>query len=126
MLGASLWAVGAQLAPGPVLALYVVALVAATTTMLPGGLGAVEATMTLALTSAGVPTSTALAGTIVFRLLDLWVPVLIGSLAAPGLDRSTERATARAATRAVPAPIRHAAPIPRESFGSTVFGDVPR
>ena len=87
VLAASLMAVGASMAPGTVLVVYVLALAAAATTILPGGLGAVEATMTLVLTGYGVPTTTALAATILFRLLDLWVPVLVGLVAAPGLDR---------------------------------------
>ncbi|MEL6981867.1 MAG: lysylphosphatidylglycerol synthase transmembrane domain-containing protein [Actinomycetota bacterium] len=94
-LAAALVAVGAEIGPGAVLVVYVLALAAAATTVLPGGLGAVEATMTLALTSYGVPTTTALAATIIFRLLDLWVPVLLGLLAAPGLDRSAIRANER-------------------------------
>jgi len=96
VLAISLLAVQADIAPGPVLVVYVLTLAAAATTILPGGLGAVEATMTLTLTSYGVPTSTALAGTIIFRFLDLWVPVLLGLLAAPGLDRSTARTVAPA------------------------------
>lgn len=99
VLVATLWAVGADIGPGPALIVYVLALVAAATTILPGGLGAVEATMTLTLTSYGVPTPAALAGTITFRLLDLWVPVIVGLLAAPGLDRSTARAVERASSR---------------------------
>lgn len=98
-LAAALIAVGADIDPGAVLVVYVLALAAAATTVLPGGLGAVEATMTLALSSYGVPTTTALAATIIFRLLDLWVPVLLGLLAAPGLDRSAIRANERAAER---------------------------
>lgn len=96
-LAAALLAVGADIDPGAVLVVYVLALAAAATTILPGGLGAVEATMTLALASYGVPTTTALAATIIFRLLDLWVPVLLGLLAAPGLDRSAVRANRRSA-----------------------------
>ncbi len=102
VLAISLLAVRADIAPGPVLVVYVLTLAAAATTILPGGLGAVEATMTLTLTSYGVPTSTALAGTIIFRFLDLWVPVLLGLLAAPGLDRSTARSERRRAEAWVP------------------------
>lgn len=101
VLAISLLAVRADIAPGPVLVVYVLTLAAAATTILPGGLGAVEATMTLTLTSYGVPTSTALAGTIIFRFLDLWVPVLLGLLAAPGLDRSTARSEHRRAKASI-------------------------
>lgn len=101
VLAIALLAVGAGVSPGSVLVVYVLALAAAATTILPGGLGAVEATMTLTLTGYGVPTSTALAGTIVFRLLDLWVPVVIGLIAAPGLDRSAAGQPAAPSSRSV-------------------------
>ena len=103
VLATALWAVGAGIGPGPVLVVYVLALAAAATTILPGGLGAVEATMTLTLTGYGVEMPVALAATIVFRLLDLWVPVLLGALVAPGLDQSTATPMAGAPAPSTPA-----------------------
>jgi uncharacterized protein (TIRG00374 family) len=102
VLAATMAAVGADLDPGAALTIYALALVAAAGTILPGGLGAVEATMTVLLARYGVPPSTALAGTVAFRLLDLWLPVLVGLLAAPGLERATrpEEATDRPRRRA--------------------------
>ncbi|MEM9566644.1 MAG: lysylphosphatidylglycerol synthase transmembrane domain-containing protein, partial [Actinomycetota bacterium] len=96
VLAASLAAVGADVDPATALLIYVLALLAAASTVLPGGLGAVEATMTLLLAGYGVPPSVALAGTLLFRLLDLWFPVVVGLVVAPGLDRSTARSVARA------------------------------
>lgn len=116
VLMACLAAVGADVAPGTALLVYVLALGAAATTLLPGGLGAVEATMTLMLTSHGVPTSVALAGTLAFRLLDLWLPILIGLVVAPGLDGSTERALGRARSTG------RRAPDPAPSLVSTTEG----
>ncbi len=116
VLVACLAAVGADIGPGAALLVYALALVAAASTILPGGVGAVEATMTVLLTSYGVPTSVALAGTLAFRLLDLWLPIVVGLIAAPGLDGSTERSKARAESARRPAPLA----VP--SLGSTVEG----
>ncbi len=113
VLAVSLAAVGADIEPATALLIYVLALLAAASSVLPGGLGAVEATMTLLLAGYGVPPSVALAGTLLFRLLDLWFPIVVGLVVAPGLDRSTARSIARAeatshrrtpALRTVPTP----------------------
>lgn len=87
VLVASLAAVGAEVSPLAAITIYALALVAATSSFLPGGFGAVEASMTVALANYGVPTTTALAGIFTFRLLDMWFPIVVGLLAAPGLDR---------------------------------------
>ena len=100
VLTTALVAVGAEISPGAALLVYILALVAAASTFLPGGVGAVEATMTVMLAGYGVPMTTALAGTIAFRLLDMWLPILVGLLVAPGLDRSTDRARYRDRVRA--------------------------
>lgn len=88
ILAASLESVGADVGVTTAVAIYALALLAAAASVLPGGIGAVEATMTVLLTSHGVPTSTALAATLAFRLLDMWLPILIGLIAVIGLDRS--------------------------------------
>ncbi len=82
ILVSSLGAVGAEIPIGAALAVYALALITAAISVLPAGLGAVEATTTVLLTGAGVPMATALAGTLLFRLLDLWLPVLVGAIAA--------------------------------------------
>ena len=48
---------------------------------MPGGVGAIEAGMTGALVAAGVETSTALAGVIVYRFLVYLVPIIVGAVA---------------------------------------------
>jgi uncharacterized membrane protein YbhN (UPF0104 family) len=93
VLMAALASVGADIGPEAALLVYVMALAAAAVTLLPGGLGAVEATMTLLLAGYGVPSTTALAGTIAFRFLDLWLPIIVGLVVAPGLDRSIDGST---------------------------------
>lgn len=47
----------------------------------PGGVGAIEAGMTGALVAAGLDTSTALAGVIVYRFLVYLVPIIVGAAA---------------------------------------------
>lgn len=59
----------------------------------PGGVGAIEAGMTGALVAAGVETSTALAGVIVYRFLVYLVPIIVGALAYGGW-RAMQRRTA--------------------------------
>jgi len=44
----------------------------------PGGLGAVESSLIIGLTSIGVYTSNAIAGVLVFRLLSFWLPIIPG------------------------------------------------
>jgi uncharacterized membrane protein YbhN (UPF0104 family) len=54
----------------------------------PGGLGAVEATLIAGLTSAGMPSTTAVAAVILFRLATFWIPLLPGWGAFVVLQRS--------------------------------------
>ncbi|CAM5475647.1 TIGR00374 family protein OS=Streptomyces alboniger OX=132473 GN=CP975_23545 PE=4 SV=1 [Streptomyces alboniger] len=46
----------------------------------PGGVGAVEATLTFGLIAVGVPKDVAAPAVLLFRLLTLWLPVLPGWL----------------------------------------------
>ena len=63
--------------------------------ILPAGLGAVDAGLAATLHHAGMTTATAIAGALLFRVADLWLPLVAG--AGPAL------AAARAAARARPA-----------------------
>jgi uncharacterized protein (TIRG00374 family) len=56
----------------------------------PGGIGAVEATLIAGLTSAGMPSSTAVAAVILFRLATFWIPLLPGWGALLVLQRAGE------------------------------------
>lgn len=47
----------------------------------PGGIGPVEAALTVGLTAAGVPYSIAFSATLLFRLVTFWMPIPIGWLA---------------------------------------------
>ncbi|MFE7899693.1 lysylphosphatidylglycerol synthase domain-containing protein [Streptomyces sp. NPDC057424] len=53
----------------------------------PGGVGAVEATLTVGLIAVGLPTEVAAPAVLLFRLLTLWLPVLPGWLAFNHLTR---------------------------------------
>ncbi|WP_336214690.1 lysylphosphatidylglycerol synthase transmembrane domain-containing protein [Nonomuraea sp. LPB2021202275-12-8] len=54
----------------------------------PGGLGAVEASLTLGLTVAGVPAELATSAVLLYRLLTFWLPVLPGWAAFTFLQRN--------------------------------------
>ncbi|WP_108718928.1 lysylphosphatidylglycerol synthase transmembrane domain-containing protein [Miniimonas sp. S16] len=47
----------------------------------PGGIGAVEAVLTAALTAIGIPSATAFAAVLLYRLATFWVPILPGFVA---------------------------------------------
>lgn len=53
----------------------------------PGGVGAVEATLTVGLIAVGLPSEVAAPAVLLFRLLTLWIPVLPGWLAFNHLSR---------------------------------------
>ena len=64
--------------PLAVLAAYGLALIASTFVVLPGGGGTVEAALTVALGSQGVPPPEALSSAVLFRLLSFWLLLPIG------------------------------------------------
>ena len=53
----------------------------------PGGLGAVEAALTFAFSSVGVPAAVALSATLLYRVCFYWLRIPIGALAMHWLDR---------------------------------------
>jgi putative heme transporter len=71
-------ALGVAAPPLGVLAAYGLALIASTFTALPGGGGAVEVALALALTAEGVPPEAALGATILFRLFSFWLLLPLG------------------------------------------------
>jgi len=89
VLANALAAVGADISFASVLQAFAVALVAAMVAFVPGGLGAVEASMVAVLVSQGLDLPTAGAAVVIFRLIDLWVPLIIGTLAARTLVASS-------------------------------------
>ena len=53
----------------------------------PGGLGAIEAALTFAFSSVGVPAAVALSATLLYRICFYWLRIPLGALAMQWLDR---------------------------------------
>jgi uncharacterized membrane protein YbhN (UPF0104 family) len=68
-------AIGLPLGVGALLGIYFVSSALAGLVPSPGGFGSLDAALTLALTSAGVPTATAVATTLGYRVLTVWIPL---------------------------------------------------
>lgn len=68
--------------------LYLTANTVASAAPTPGGLGAMEAALTAALTSAGAPPAEALSAVLVFRLVTFWLPIPFSALSLGRLRRA--------------------------------------
>jgi uncharacterized protein (TIRG00374 family) len=68
--------------------LYLTASSVAAAAPTPGGVGAVEAALTAALTGAGAPAAEALSAVFLFRLATYWAPVPLGWAALGRLRRT--------------------------------------
>ena len=53
----------------------------------PGGLGAVEAALSVAFTAVGIPSTIAVSATLVYRIAFYWLRIPVGALAMKWLDR---------------------------------------
>jgi hypothetical protein len=95
-LQVALLAVGQPLMPGPVIVAYAVSSVLLAAAPLFQGAGVVEVGMAVTLEQLGVPADAAIAATLLFRLCDVWFPLLVGLLA--------ETAAVRRWTRWAPKP----------------------
>lgn len=94
LAGASLVMVGVHAAGGSVsfttgLSMYAVATVAGSLAMVPVGLGVVELTMMHSFTGSGLTIPQAAAALMIYRLFQLWLPMLAGVVGLIGLRRST-------------------------------------
>lgn len=69
---------------------------------LPAGLGAVDAGLATTLHHAGMTTATAVAGVLLFRVADLWVPLAAGARPALAATRSAARTRAERRSTAPP------------------------
>ncbi|HEU0236161.1 MAG TPA: YbhN family protein [Candidatus Limnocylindrales bacterium] len=87
-LSASLLALGATVSPVDVAAVYLGGTAIAALSPTPGNIGAVEVVLAAGLTGLGVPSATALASVLVFRLLTFWAPVIPGFIAFRSLQRA--------------------------------------
>lgn len=86
-LDASLRAVGSPLALPTVVVVFLAGTVVGSAAPTPGGIGAVEAAMTAALTTVAVPAALALPAVLLFRLVTFWLPVPLGWAAFSVLER---------------------------------------
>ncbi|HEY5148449.1 MAG TPA: flippase-like domain-containing protein, partial [Mycobacterium sp.] len=77
-LAACLAALGVHVGFAALLLTYTAGMAASSLTAVPGGLGVVEAALTLGLTTAGVPFTAALGAVLVYRILSLGGVVVIG------------------------------------------------
>lgn len=81
MLLAAAEAIGLPVSVATALLIYTSVLVAALFSIVPGGLGMVEATAAALFVSAGAPLALAVAAVALFRIFDLWIPVAAGAIA---------------------------------------------
>jgi glycosyltransferase 2 family protein len=77
-LGAMLRAMGQEVAPVTVFVAFMVASMAETVSIIPGGVGTYEAVSVGMLNLLGVPVEAAVAGTMLLRGFTLWLPLLPG------------------------------------------------
>ncbi len=70
---------GIHLALTETLLVYTLTLMAALVGPLPGGIGIADASLGALLVANGVPAPSAAAAVVAFRLLDLWLPLLVGA-----------------------------------------------
>jgi glycosyltransferase 2 family protein len=81
-LAAAIMAVGLPITAAGALVIYATALAASLLTIVPGGIGTVEASTTAMLIGAGATAGAAALAVALFRLFDLWLPVLTGAAVA--------------------------------------------
>ena len=103
-LWVALHAVGASPSVDVAVETYGTVALLAMVSILPAGLGAVDAGLATTLHHAGMTTATAVAGVLLFRVADLWVPLVAG--ARPALAATRSAARARAERRATAPPSR--------------------
>ncbi len=98
-LAAAVAAVGLPVTAAGAVVIYATALAASLVTIVPGGFGTVEASTAALLIGAGATAGAAAAAVALFRLFDLWVPVITGAVVA----RRDARRERRAEQLAMPA-----------------------
>jgi len=82
MVAVSMAAVGLAVEPSRAVVVYGLAILFGIVGVLPGGLGVVEITTVAVLISLGADPSRAAAAVVIFRCFELWLPALVGALAA--------------------------------------------
>lgn len=84
MLAAAVAAIGLPVSAPTAVVIYATALAASMVTVVPGGFGVVEGSTVALLIGAGATAGAAALAVALFRLFDLWLPVLGGAAAARG------------------------------------------
>lgn len=84
---AALLAFGYRTNPIETMFIFILANTLGSAVPTPGGLGAVEAALTFAFSSVGVPAAVALSATLLYRVCFYWLRIPIGALAMHWLDR---------------------------------------
>jgi undecaprenyl-diphosphatase len=87
-LAASVYALGVTIDFTSIALVFLVGSIVANLAPTPGGIGAVEAVLIAGLTSAGMPSSTAAASVLLFRVVTFWLPLFPGWAAFIGLQRA--------------------------------------
>lgn len=82
MLWTTLRAVGADVGPAVAIVAYSVAVMFLIASILPGGVGLVEASLAVVLAGYGLPVGTIAAAVVVYRVIELWIPFTVGAIAA--------------------------------------------
>lgn len=103
-LWAALHAVGAAPSVDVAVETYGTVALLAMVSILPAGLGAVDAGLATTLHHAGMTTATAVAGVLLFRVADLWVPLAAGARPALAATRSAARTRVERRSTAPPSP----------------------
>lgn len=84
MLTAAVSAAGVQVGVADAIVVYATALAASMVSIVPGGVGAVEGSTAALLVASGASAGAAALAVALFRLFDLWLPVLTGAAVARG------------------------------------------
>ncbi len=109
MLMAAVAAAGLPVSATEVVVVYATALAASSISVVPSGIGVVEASTAALLIGAGAPPASAAVAVALFRIFDLWIPVVTGALLGRGELRSPEQTTPPETTGPEPAGL---APVP--------------
>jgi uncharacterized protein (TIRG00374 family) len=97
-------AVGADLAPGPLLIVYGMGNLLAVVPLTPGGLGMVEGSMIPALLGFGISGGPALVAVIGWRFWQFWLPILVGGPCYLSLTIGRRRGSGRSPRSRAPRP----------------------
>ncbi len=90
MLMAAVAAAGLPISATQVVVVYATALATASVSVVPSGIGVVEASTAALLIGAGAPPARAAVAVALFRIFDLWLPVVTGALVGRGELRNRD------------------------------------